>query len=236
MAGLVCWLALPDDTGVERLLGMVLLVLGVLGVLWAEGAVLVGARRTRRSRPAWRGGLWVLGGGVLYLLGALFLDAGSLQDRQRATYLANRTFLWHVSGVQGMEQAESAVWWGLRFGLAVLLLPVVMEGAARGWRGVRQGGWLLPLRQWLFWATALVLTASGAAVTAMAFGWRPVVPVAAQIGLTVGKTAAMFAVDVGSVCFCVSLTGTYLRDAARRRAKLRVQTVAVETAAAERDA
>ena len=215
VAFFVLWLELPDGTVGERVISATMLLFGVALGTWAQAAILIAARRPVVRRAAWRGALWLLGLGVVYGLVALLLDAGALQDGSRAAYLEERTFVWHVANARELVSLEAAVWWVLRWALAGAMLPLLIESVAGGRKSVSWKGCTVPLREGLFWATVMGAAATWTAVSAGTSWFRPVVPVAVQVVLTVVKVGLLFAVGVAGLCFAVALTGTYLRDRER---------------------
>ena len=93
------------------------------------------------------------------------------------------------------------------------LLPFAMEGVATGMRGrwIRRAGWLL--LEPLYWGAVLGCAAVASLTTEGMLNLRPHVPVLVEVLLTVLKVVVIFAVDVGALCYVLSLTGTFLRDA-----------------------
>lgn len=215
----VVWLEIPDTTAAGKALSVALAVGWAVIFLWAQSAVLIVMRRSKLTRvEAWKGALLLGALGLVYWLVATFFDAGALQDAERAERWAAHTWVWHVAGVAALERAEAVGWWWLRWMVAGALLPMAIEGAARGLRH----GWLRacvrPLQQWLYWVVVMGAAAAGTLVTRGLLAPRTGLPVVLEVLLVVVATGLVFAVDVGALCAVLALTSTYLRDGDRGRA------------------
>lgn len=215
----VVWLEVPDGTALGKALSLVLAAVWAVLFVWAQSAVLIVMRRGNLMRvSAWKGALLLLGLGLLYWAVAAFFDAGSLQDAGRAEHWAAHTWVWHVASASTLERAEAVGWWLLRWVVVGALLPVAMEGAGRGLRGSWLAASVRPLTEWSYWVAMLGVAAIGTLVTRGLLGTRTGLPVVMEVLLMVLTTGLIFAVDVGGLCFVLTLTATYLRDGDRMRA------------------
>lgn len=221
LATAVLWLAMPDVTVADEAVSAVLFLVGTAACAWAEAAILIAAGRAGERRSAWQAAVWLVAVGAVYGLAVMFLRAGSLQDRERAYLLDQRTLLWHLGGVPVLLQMQGVVWWLLQWGLAGALLPLLLEGVARG--RVTWKAWTAPMRHGLYWLVLLSVAAVGTWMTGVLLAFRPAVPLPVQISLTLVRLATLFAEMVGGLCLTISLTATYLRDSARESASGRTE-------------
>ncbi len=217
LAAAVLWLEIPDGSWAGQGVSGVTAVGGMLLAVYAESAILRAARRPERRRELWPGAAWLVAMGAAGWLLWTLLRAGAMQDEARAMLLLNRTFLWHVASRTALLQGEGVLWWMARWTLVGLVLPMTMEGTAERFRGTMLQASAAPLTRWLYWAVVLGAAGVATVVTEGLLGFQPTVPIPLEALLTVGKAVAIFAVDVGAACFVLSLVGTYLRDAERKR-------------------
>ena len=213
-ATIALWLEIPDRSIVEITLSFSVAIAGVMATLWIESYILTLVRRRGGERVApWKGALLLTGLGLVYWLVATIFDVGEMRDVRRAAAWSLEPRVSAVLSVDTLMMMQGALWWMLRFVLMTALLPFAMEGVATGMRGrwVRRAGWIL--LEPLFWSVVLGSAVIAMLVTEGMLTLRPHVPVLVEILLTVLKVIVIFAVDVGALCFALSLTGTFLRDA-----------------------
>ena len=208
------WLELPDRTAAETTISLSVAISGVLGFLWAESYILTLVRRRGGDRAAlWKGALLLAGLGVLYTVVTTIFDVGEMRDVTRAAWWSLEPRVNSVVSADVLLLLEGALWSTLRGLVLTALLPFAMEGAATGMRGrwMRRAAWL-----WLeptYWAVVLGCAATGTVVTQGLLHLRPHVGIVAEVLLTVFKVLTIVAIDVGALCFALSWTGTFLRDA-----------------------
>ena len=213
-AVLALWLEIPDQSIAEITLSFSIAIGGVLAVLLAESYVLRLVRRRGGEGVApWKGAVLLAGLGLMYWLVATVFDVGEMRDVRRAAAWSLQPRISAAVSVDTLMLLQGSLWWLLRFVLLTALLPFAMEGAATGMRGrwIRRAGWL-----WLeplYWCVALGCAVLATLVTEGMLGLRPHVPIVVEVLLTVLKVVVIFAVDIGLLCFTLSLTGTFLRDA-----------------------
>ncbi len=213
-AVLALWLEIPDQSIAETTLSFSIAIGGVLAVLLAESYVLRLVRRRGGERvAAWRGAVLLAGLGLLYWLVATVFDVGEMRDVRRAAAWSLEPRISAAVSADTLLLLQGSLWWLLRFLLMAALLPFAMEGAATGMRGrwIRRAVWL-----WLeplYWCIALGCAVLATMVTEGMLGFRPHVPLMVEVLLTVLKVVVIFVADVGLLCFTLSLTGTFLRDA-----------------------
>ena len=213
-AVLAVWLEIPDKNPFEITMSVLLAMIGVAGFFWAQGSVLMMARRRGGERPPrWIGALLLVGLALVYWLVATIFDVGEMRDVRRAAAWSLEPGISRLLSEDSLMLLQGALWWTLRFLLMATLLPFAMEGVATRLRGrwIRRASWLL--LEPLYWGGVLGCAALATLVTEGMLHLRPHVPTVVEVLLTVLKVVVIFAVDVGLLCVALSLTGTFLRDA-----------------------
>lgn len=214
VAVVAVWLEIPDRSAAQITMSFAVAIGGVVVFALAQSYVLTLIRRRGGDRVAvWKGALLLVGVWVVSTVVTTVFDAGQMQDVARATEWSLRPGVSAVLSADTMVMLQGIVWSTLRCLVLAALLPFAMEGAATGMRGrwMQRAGWLL--LEPMYWGVVMGCAAGGAAVTQAMLHVRPQVPVLMEILLTVTKVVVIFAVDTGALCFALSMTGTFLRDA-----------------------
>ena len=214
MAVTALWLEIPDRTVAETTVSFSVAISGVLGFLWAESYILRLVRRRGGERAAlWKGALLLAGLGVLYTVVTTIFDVGEMRDVTRAAWWSLKPRVNSIVSADVLLLLQGALWSTMRGITLTALLPFAVEGAATGMRGrwIRRAGWLL--LEPTYWAAVLGCAAAGTVVTQGLLQFRPHVGTVTEVLLTVFKVLTIVVVDVGALCFALSWTGTFLRDA-----------------------
>lgn len=208
------WLEIPDRTVAEMTVSFSVAISGVLAFLWAQSYILRLVRRRGGERVAlWKGALLLAGLAVLYTVVTTIFDVGEMRDVRRAAWWSLEPRVTSLVSEDALLLVQGALWSTLRGLVLTALLPFAMEGVATGMRGrwVRRAGWLL--LEPTYWAVVLGCAAAGTLATQGLLAFRPHIGMLAEVLLTVFKVLMIVVVDVGALCFALSWTGTFLRDA-----------------------
>ncbi len=208
------WLEIPDQTTAQITLSFVIAIGGCAVFLLAQSYIFILVRRRGEQRAKlWKGALLLAGLGVVYTAVTTFFDVGEMRDVTRAAWWSLKPGVNTRVSADSLMLLQGALWSVLRYLVLTALLPFAMEGVASAIRGrwIRRAGWLL--LEPLYWSVVMGCAILATGVTEIALQFRPHAPMVVEILLTVGKTVAIVGVDLWALCYALSLTATFLRDA-----------------------
>ena len=109
VALIALWLEIPDANVPEMILSFAVALGGLVGFAWAQSYLLGLVRRRQGVEVAvWKGGLLLLGMGLLYWLVVTFFDAGQIQDGTRAESWARQGWLHARASEEALVRLEGA--------------------------------------------------------------------------------------------------------------------------------
>ncbi|MBZ5705890.1 MAG: hypothetical protein LAN63_11085 [Acidobacteriia bacterium] len=222
----VWWLTIPEAHIWQLGLSVVLAFVVVVGMLWLQAGTLVyfageqtpGAAFGSVRRKLVAFATWVLAMAVCLCL----VESWSAKAYQYASYLRSVLPLAlrrHVSESQ-MDSSVNLLFWAL-FWIIVpgLLLPLGLQMAKRGFRGLGNGGW----RAWArtvasreYWPAVIVLALVGVSLPQEFIGWVPKMSsVSGQAASMVLRFLAAWLLAVTAWVVLTSVVGRFGRDSSQ---------------------
>lgn len=191
----VWWLTVPEAHIWQLGLSVVLALVVVVGALWLQAGTLVYFAGEPKLAAAFRGvrrtlvpfATWVLVMAVCMCL----VESWSDKAYQYASYLRSVLPLAlrrHVTGPQMDSSVELFFWVLFWIIIPGLLLPLGLQMAKRGFRGLGKAGWATWGRTvWSrqYWAVLVVLVVIGVCLSQQLIGWVP------KVSSVSGQTTSM---------------------------------------------